>query len=394
MHYICSCLALLPFTACHGFSTPSDTHSTTISLSGHIEPSQIFSFVYAPFNITSDVTSITVYQNYSFKGAGNALDLGIFDPHGLSPINSETGFSGSRGWSGGSRNNFTISASDPTPGYNAGPLLPGTWNVVLGPYASDRSGIDWTLEIVLGRTPNSTIWLPDLAPLYKGSVSEPTWLRGDLHMHSIYSDGKYLPSEQIGNALSRDLDFIFFSEHNTDSGNNNIRQWIPEHASDLLIGRAIEVTTRHGHWQAIGLERSQQVEWRYTDASGDTHYVEAAEQVRRSGAVVSINHPYVNCSRCNWTLGWESNDAIEVWNGIWDETDQMAVDKWQEMLVEGKKIVAVGGSDAHSYPDINGLPTTVVRVEREKSQAGIMEGVKSGRVYLVEGAGDGGRVLD
>ena len=126
-HYLRSPLALLPFTNCHAFSSlPPSSISTTISLSGHIDPSEIFSFVYAPFNVTSDVTSITVYQNYSYKGAGNALDLGIFDPNGISPINSETGFSGSRGWSGGSRSNFTISAADATPGYNAGPLLPGT----------------------------------------------------------------------------------------------------------------------------------------------------------------------------------------------------------------------------------------------------------------------------
>ncbi|KIX08766.1 uncharacterized protein Z518_03423 [Rhinocladiella mackenziei CBS 650.93] len=365
----------------------TEHQATNLTLTGHIEPSEIFTFVYVPFEVSSDVTSIYVYQNYSFKGAGNSLDLGIYDPRGFSPINSQEGYSGSRGWSGGFRSNFTISASDATPGYNAGPLLPGTWNVVLGPYASNRSGIDWTLDISLSYTPNTTFWSPSYASTYKESFESPQWLRGDFHMHSIYSDGRYLPSQQIANALSRNLDFIFFSEHNTDTGNNDIGKWIPTNASHLLIGRAIEVTTRFGHWQAIGLERQQQVEWRYTNSSHDTGFIHAATQVRNSGGLVSVNHPFQNCSRCDWTLDWDHNDAIEVWNGRFDPLDQVAVAFWQSELVKGKKITALGGSDAHHPPDINGLPTTVVRVTGEKSQASVVEGVKLGRAYLVEGPG-------
>ncbi|KIW92433.1 uncharacterized protein Z519_07417 [Cladophialophora bantiana CBS 173.52] len=364
---------------------------TNFTLTGHITPDQIFSFVYVPFNVSAEVTSIYVLQNYSFKGAGNSLDLGVFDPHGIAAINSETGYSGSRGWSGGFRNNFTISASDATPGYNAGPLLPGTWNIVLGPYATNRSGIDWALDISLGYSPNSSpLWTPSLAPIYKEPLPSTTpweWLRGDFHMHTIYSDGRYLPNEHIAHAISYDLDFIFFSEHNTDSGNNNIGHWILANASNLLIGRAIEVTTRHGHWQAIGLEGSQQVEWRYTNSSNDMGFVDAATQVHGSGGLVSINHPFQNCSRCDWTLDWDHNDAIEVWNGRFDPLDEVAVKFWQSELAQGKKLTALGGSDAHSSPDINGLPTTVVRATGEKSQASIVEGVKRGRVYLVEGPG-------
>ncbi|OAG40039.1 hypothetical protein AYO21_05720 [Fonsecaea monophora] len=319
----------------------SPREPTNFTLTGHITPNQIFSFVYVPFNVSADVTSISVLQNYSFKGAGNSLDLGVFDPHGVAPIDSETGFSGSRGWSGGFRNNFTISAIDATPGYLPSPRSPSPWK----------------------------------------------WLRGDFHMHTIYSDGRYLPNEQIAHALLYNLDFVFFSEHNTDSGNNNIGRWIPANASNLLIGRAIEVTTRHGHWQAIGLERSQQVEWRYTNSSNDTGFIDAATQVRNSGGLVSVNHPFQNCSRCDWTLDWEHNDAIEVWNGRFDPLDEVAVQFWQGELVKGKRHTAIGGSDAHSPPDINGLPTTVVRVAGERSQASIVEGVKNGRVYLVEGPG-------
>lgn len=101
---------------------------------------------------------------------------------------------------------------------------------------------------------------------------------------------------------------------------------------------------------------------------------------------MSINHPFAECPACNWSLGWESNDAVEVWNGPWDSTDEQAVQLWQKMLVEGKRITAVGGSDSHSPPSVNGLPTSVVK-GRGRSQAAIVEGVKAGRVYLVQGPG-------
>lgn len=118
MHFLPAATALLSLTTCTAYaqSTPPRP-PTNLTLSGHITPDQIFSFVYVPFNVSADVTSIYVLQNYSFKGAGNALDLGIFDPRGIGAIDSETGFTGSRGWSGGFRNNFTLSAADATPGY-------------------------------------------------------------------------------------------------------------------------------------------------------------------------------------------------------------------------------------------------------------------------------------
>lgn len=116
---IVTILALAGFHTCNVVAQSSHP-PTNLTLTGHITPDQIFSFVYAPFEVSPEVTSIFVLQNYSFQGAGNSLDLGVFDPRGVGAIDSESGFTGSRGWSGGFRNNFTISASGATPGYVGG----------------------------------------------------------------------------------------------------------------------------------------------------------------------------------------------------------------------------------------------------------------------------------
>jgi hypothetical protein len=238
------------------------------TLTGHIDPSQVMTFVYVPFDVEEGTMSIHVLQNYSQKGAGNALDLGVFDQRGYHIADGQNGTSGFRGWSGSLRNNFTITPGLATPGYNAGPIYPGTWNVILGPYQSTPQGIDWRLDIEMGfdavtsyySTDYATVNL-DLQPMQKRE--ESAWYRGDFHMHTVHSDGRYTPDQQIQNALNRNLSFIFFSEHNTDTNNEIIGAYQAHLAPDLLIGHAIEVTTRHGHWQAIGLAEGQIVDWRY-----------------------------------------------------------------------------------------------------------------------------------
>ncbi|KAL2863516.1 PHP domain protein [Aspergillus lucknowensis] len=352
------------------------------TITGHIDPSEVFSFVYVPFEVELGTTSIYVLQNYSAKGSGNALDLGIFDQRGQT-------LDAYRGWSGGFRNNFTITPSWATPGYNAGPVEPGTWNVVLGPYTSVPEGIDWQLEIEMGFDPVDSYFAVDSATMNFDSLcngrctEDGQWLRGDLHIHTVYSDGRYTPDEQIEIALKQDLDFMFFSDHNTDSS-NNIMGSFQDIAPDLLIGRGIEVTTRAGHFQALGLDPDQLVEWRYAD---DESYTAAAKEIHRRGGFVSINHPFASCPACNWVFdNWEHNDAIEVWNAAWDAEDERAVEKWQELLVKGKFTTAIGGSDSHSPPSLNGIPTTVVR-SRGKSQAAIVEGMKAGHAYIVRGPG-------
>lgn len=348
-----------------------------LNLKGHISPDQVYSFIYVPFDVPIGATSIHVLQTYTEKGAGNSVDLGVFDPRGYS-IEGQTGF---RGWSGGFRNNFTISPDSATPGYIPGSIQPGEWNVILGPYTSNPGGIYYELNVTIGFESITSYFNPNLAPSVLGNTSdEALWYRGDLHMHTYYSDGKYSPQEIVDYALRRELSFIFSTDHNTQSSD---LIWGSIAPPNLLIGRGIEVTTRNGHWGALGLNWWQWVDFRYRDNSG---LGEAKEQVRRNGGFVSINHPFSACGGCNWTFSYDDMDGIEVWNGPWDPTDDRAVSKWQEMLVAGAYITAVGGSDAHRNPDIVGLPTTVVRAS-SLTTAGLLEGLLKRRAYLVRDPG-------
>ncbi|NWP75086.1 PHP domain-containing protein, partial [Escherichia coli] len=80
---------------------------------------------------------ITVRLAYD-KANRTVVDLGLFDPERF------------RGWSGGTRDRFTISASDATPGYLPGALPAGRWHVQLGvPNARKDARSPYRIEIFL-----------------------------------------------------------------------------------------------------------------------------------------------------------------------------------------------------------------------------------------------------
>lgn len=85
---------------------------------------------YLPVEVPSGVSALKVELAYEPGGGGGAaLDLGCFGPDGF------------RGWSGGARRSFVISAKAATPGYLAGELEPGTWLVVLGLHRIPATGV-------------------------------------------------------------------------------------------------------------------------------------------------------------------------------------------------------------------------------------------------------------
>ena len=108
-------------------------------------------WAYVPFDVPAGTQRIdvsTLHDQFSLLGIGhNVLDLGIFGPAGHERGNAK----GFRGWSGGARAGFMLSAVNATPGYLAGPIDPGRWALALGPVVLNPLGMDWDAEIALTR---------------------------------------------------------------------------------------------------------------------------------------------------------------------------------------------------------------------------------------------------
>jgi PHP domain len=335
-------------------------------------------WAYVPFDVPAGIQRIDVstsHDRFSLIGvARNVLDLGIFGPAGHDLGNAE----GFRGWSGGARSGFTLSATDATPGYLAGPIDPGTWALALGPVVLNPLGMDWqaTIELHHGAVPpiEPGVAHGSVARRYRGSG----WYRGDLHLHTIHSDGQHTIDDMVEAAMSAGLDFIVSTDHNTNSAN---RAWPAAASGDLTVIAGEEVTTRHGHWLAIGLTPGGWVDWRY--APRDDVFARYAAQVRADGGMVVAAHPAVPLPGSAWEFGYHGVDALEVWNGLWNVDDELSLRLWHQQLRNGRRIVAVGGSDSHGPYQPVGRPQTVVYTD-DLSPRNLISAIRRGRCYVAE----------
>ena len=92
-------------------------------------------------------------------------------------------------------------------------------------------------------------------------------------------------------------------------------------------------------------------------------------------------HPSVPLPGSAWEFGFADVDALEVWNGRWNVDDELSLRIWQRLLRQGRRIVAVGGSDSHGKHQLVGSPQTVVHAG-ELSTPAIVDGLRCGRSYL------------
>lgn len=391
-----------------------------IVLQGELNGTDQKTWHLVPFEVPPGTTRITVDFDYTTRDARTTVDLGLLGPG-----------SGFRGWSGGNKRSFTLSATDATPSYLPGPLEPGQWNLVLGvPNIRADTHAGYTAHIQLER---------DTPRAYSLGIvlrQEPGWYRGDLHMHTAHSDGTCLSQRQqrvpcptfftARTASERGLDFIAITDHNTVSQADAIRELQPWFDALLLIpGR--EITTFEGHANLFGTLAPLV----FRVGSADVpDWNTLLNNIEPTGGLVSINHPVrpsgEECMGCGWTpqaqVDYNRIQAVEAVNGLDADTPFSGIGFWESLLNQGYRMTAIGGSDNHDplRPAVNaetlrqpgdarapspetlaklksnggllGTPTTVIYAD-QLSQVGILAAIRRGRVCIdIMGTRD--RLLD
>lgn len=351
-----------------------------------------------PFTVPRGVFRVTVAFDYSGKDEHAVLDLGLFDPQQF------------RGWSGGRKDVFTVSATDATPSYLPGFVPPGVWQLLVGvPNIRPASRSDYTARIYFSYS-GSVAAEPEV--LRKPIRSGPAWYRGDLHMHTAHSDGSCMSQSgksvpcplmlTVQSAAQRGLDFIAITDHNSISHFAEMRELEPYFDQMLLIpGR--ELTSFSGHANLFGTEEF--VDFRV--GSGEVRDWNALfERIKTLDALVSINHPSrptgEECMGCGWTPDPPADlrlvQAIEAVNSARTEGPTAGIAFWRSQLDRGIRVTAIGGGDNHNAlapppgPGSIGVPTTVV-FARELSTAAVLEGIRSGRVFI-DTAGSPDRLVE
>ncbi len=373
-------LTLAPVDLSAAAAAPRPGTTVTRTITGHLDPGAA-DWVYLPVQVPSGLNRVAVSYTYSRPTVEpgqltNSLDIGAFDERGTA-----LGGAGFRGWSGGFRTGFEIGPDSATPGYLPGPINPGTWSVVLGPYQVSPVGLDYSVTVTGTFGPSPAPFRPAYPPQAVPGTGR-RWYRGDSHLHTVHSDGRRLPEEVAAGARAAGLDFFVTTEHNTPSAH---AVYGPLAGPDLLIITGEEVTTRNGHVLALGVPPGRFVDWRYRAV--DEVFGVVAARIRDAGGIVVPAHPYCPYVGCRWKFGYADVDGVEVWNGIWTIDDDAAVETWDGLLVTSGQggLAAIGNSDAHSEPQVIGSPQTVVLADSLSTKA-ILAAMAAGRSYLAESA--------
>jgi hypothetical protein len=319
---------------------------------------------YLPVEVPAGSCGLRVELDYDRSAA--VLDLGCTGPAGF------------RGWSGGARRSFVIAPDTATPGYLAGELEPGTWQVIIGIHQLPAEGVDYRLTAeVSSRTGEPPPLPPGERPPSRQLPARPgrRWLAGDLHTHTVHSDGAQTVAELSRFAAGLGLDFIAVTDHNTVSHHRELPAAAARHGVTLLPGQ--EVTTAGGHAGALG-----EVGWIDFRLPADAWL----EQTHRHGGLLSVNHPIAGPH--SWTLPMrERPPLVEVWHWSWLDLRWTLPLAW--WLAWDPGAIPVGGSDWHR-PGSDappGTPTTWVECAAD-GPGTVLDGLRDGRV-AISGRRDG-----
>jgi hypothetical protein len=335
--------------------------------------------------VTFDVPAGTqeIEIAHSDGSTTDILDWGLWGPDGF------------RGWGGGLTDDAIVGELASSRGYLTGPITPGTWTVVIGEAKLPTGTGHYIIDITLRTAPTLP---PQTLAAYKPVVvkSAAGWYKGDFHVHDTESgDAKGTIADDIALARMRGLDFIELSDHNTVS-QIPLEAVAQQSLSDLLVLRGIEVTTYHGHGNAVGVPG-------YIDhrvGLGGVNATSIIGATKAMGGLFVVNHPALDlgdvCIGCAWKQDetpWDQVDAIEIQNGNQGVSEVLftpqAIKLWDQELDAGYHIAAVGGSDDHTAGQNEtqtgspiGAPTTLVYAT-ELSEAAIVDGLAHGRTQVL-----------
>ncbi len=363
-----------------------------------------------PFDVPAGVTKLTIDVDGADPAKGAYLVLGVYDPQR------------ERGWGGAIKPHITIAETFATASYLPGPLPVGRWRLSLAvAFLRPGATVPYRMTVHFDRGAAAQ------AITTRAIKTGPGWYRGDFHTHTGHSDAlcRSEPNHDavpcpvyftLKAAQDHKLDFVTVTDHNVRSQVAELANLAP-FFDDLLVIPGREMTTQSGHYNLLGV--TDFVEYRLGGA-GAPDINTMFDASRGTGALISINHPEIptgeNCLGCGWSApgtDYSRVGAIEVANGgiaadhggAFDDGAGSGTAWWETLLDRGFHLTGIGGSDNHDAIDGHagtspvgaqspvGTPATVVYAT-DLSQAAILAGVRSGRVFIdLEGAHPG-RILD
>jgi hypothetical protein len=213
------------------------------------------------------------------------------------------------------------------------------------------------------------------------------WLKGNVHTHTLESDGDVPPAEVAQWYREHGYDFLVLTDHDKIT-----RIETP----GLLLIPGEEVTDRLPkkplHVNALGVEKVVKPQGGTTPVEVLQHDIDA---VRAAGGVPLVNHPNFGWAFGAAELGQLEHAVLfEIASGhplINAEGPPSTEEMWDELLTRGKRWYGVAVDDSHHFkcppPASAALPGQawiVVRAEKSDAKL-ILEALERGDFYASNG---------
>jgi hypothetical protein len=331
---------------------------TKIKLDYFVSHDQQGLYLTLPFTMPENIESLQLSYEYerhrvnppgldgfSARREVNIIDLGLIAPDGRQV-----------GASGSDKRAIRISETEATPGYHPSALTPGEWRILLGAYKVAKEGVTVTYE--LSFTPKHL-----------------RTFKGDLHLHTLGSDGVLSVEELAQHARRHGLDFLAITDHNQMVSADSLPR-----LEGLTLIPGIEWTHYQGHANFLGLDQPFDEPF-FANTPGEVQ--SRFESARQRGAFISINHPFDEICPFLFDLHNLPYDCLEAWNGPMRESNLRALGLWQGLLAAGKKVPICGGSDYHRDHLflLPGGPTTCV-LAPSSSPTDLLAALAQGHAYI------------
>jgi len=243
-------------------------------------------------------------------------------------------------------------------------------------------------------------------------------LKGDLHMHSIYSDGKRTPFAMSLASLEAGMDFISITDHDNYDGSLEAIEKVKEHNIDLIVLPGEEVSVGkgdttlskgNGHMLSINARKSiedqrkddklyekelkdisEKLEKENLHSSiNPLHYARniwAINKIKEANGIAILCHPHwiyydekYHLHQAIYKVMLKSSkiDAVEVIGDIdkIEECNNLTYLSYLQTSNKYKKLAPIGNTDAHDSNHDMGKRYSIVFVD-EKNINGVVEGIK------------------
>ncbi len=336
------------------------TMDKQVSLNIHIEPARQGEYFTIPFEVPAGIEMLTIKYRYQRRLAErveldqgrflstpevNIIDLGLIGPDGRQV-----------GASGSDKTEIYVRETDATPGYTPRRIAAGEWQILVGAYKVAPGGVSVSYEIEF-------------------TEKRVRLLKGDLHTHTLASDGVHTLEELAWKALRNGLDFVAVTDHNQQVSTERLPR-IP----GVTMIPGVEWTHFQGHANFIG------VDCPYDEPFYANSFEEVCsrfESARQRGALITINHPFEEICPFQFDFNRLPYDCLEVWNGPMRESNLRAIGLWQQLLAAGRKIPISGGSDYHRDTPFIFLGGPTMGVYAESAGASdILTAIRQGHAFI------------